>query len=338
MDGATAGAAQRGTPVSRILQSLAEARDRAPLWSQLLGELVELTGAGAARIVRTGASEALAEHGQPDEQAPSVVVQRLSASGKIYGVLALYFPSPEGLAEQHSEVIRECALVAGMVLQAEALEEDVSRFVHGATHDLRGHIVRASNFCEMLARGELTEDQRKLSDIIVQNLLDAEALLRGLTAYADAGSRYEAPTRFSIADAVDTARWNQKKAIDAGGAKVGFEGADMAIRAGQASLVDVLGRLIENSVKFAGPNAEVRISAKTVPGAVEITVADNGAGFDPQYLDSLFKPFQRMHGRQYPGHGLGLAICHRIVEGMGGRLAADLGGRGARVVITLPES
>jgi signal transduction histidine kinase len=75
-----------------------------------------------------------------------------------------------------------------------------------------------------------------------------------------------------------------------------------------------------------------------VPDAVELTVSDNGIGFEEKYLDRIFAPFQRLHGRgEYEGTGIGLAICRKIVERHGGSITArSTPGGGAEFIITLP--
>jgi signal transduction histidine kinase len=71
---------------------------------------------------------------------------------------------------------------------------------------------------------------------------------------------------------------------------------------------------------------------------VEITVSDNGVGFDPQYVSQIFKPFKRLHGvSEYEGSGMGLAICQKVILRHGGKITAKSeSGKGAQFVITLP--
>ncbi len=106
----------------------------------------------------------------------------------------------------------------------------------------------------------------------------------------------------------------------------------------------LLQNLVANALKFhrAGETPVVKILAAVegnggAPQA-RITVADNGIGFDMKYLDRIFTPFQRLHGRsEYEGTGMGLAVCRRIVERHGGALTAESApGEGARFLVTLP--
>jgi signal transduction histidine kinase len=106
----------------------------------------------------------------------------------------------------------------------------------------------------------------------------------------------------------------------------------------------LLQNLIGNALKFHrdGEPPHVRVSASVLadggPPRARIVVADNGIGFDMKYLDRIFTPFQRLHGRQeYEGTGMGLAVCRRIVERHGGTLTAESApGEGSRFLVTLP--
>jgi signal transduction histidine kinase len=83
----------------------------------------------------------------------------------------------------------------------------------------------------------------------------------------------------------------------------------------------------------------VRVTAETVDdGFCQIAVADNGIGFDEKYLDRIFTPFQRLHGRnEYEGTGMGLAVCRRIAERHGGAITAQsIPGQGTTFLVTLP--
>ena len=106
--------------------------------------------------------------------------------------------------------------------------------------------------------------------------------------------------------------------------------------------------LIGNALKFHRPGVPpvIRIRGKRLPdaesrtlgGGLQVTVDDNGIGFEEQHLDRIFAPFQRLHGRDaYPGTGMGLAICRRIAERHGGTItAASTPGQGSTFVVTLP--
>jgi signal transduction histidine kinase len=102
----------------------------------------------------------------------------------------------------------------------------------------------------------------------------------------------------------------------------------------------LLQNLINNALKFHqdGIPPSIQVSAELSGSKCQIIVKDNGIGFEMQYLDRIFKPFQRLHGRQeYEGSGMGLAICRRIVERHGGEITAiSTPGKGSTFIITLP--
>jgi light-regulated signal transduction histidine kinase (bacteriophytochrome) len=97
--------------------------------------------------------------------------------------------------------------------------------------------------------------------------------------------------------------------------------------------------LIQNSIKFnCSTPPEIRIYGETGDGMCRIFVQDNGIGFNEEYLNKIFTPFQRLHGRnQYEGIGMGLAICRKIVERHGGSITAkSMPGEGSTFIVTLP--
>ncbi len=105
-------------------------------------------------------------------------------------------------------------------------------------------------------------------------------------------------------------------------------------------LKTVLKELLTNACRFrsAGRRPRILVASRMVPAGVEISVSDNGMGVDRAYLEKIFAPFYRLHSRdEFPGYGLGLAICRRIVERWGGTIAAETGQEnGLTVRITVP--
>jgi light-regulated signal transduction histidine kinase (bacteriophytochrome) len=102
----------------------------------------------------------------------------------------------------------------------------------------------------------------------------------------------------------------------------------------------VLQNLIANAIRYRGDSApHICISATHEHDKVAFAVADNGIGIDPQYAKQIFGIFKRLHGNKYPGTGIGLAICQKIVEGYGGRIWVESElGRGAVFRFTLPAA
>ena len=118
-------------------------------------------------------------------------------------------------------------------------------------------------------------------------------------------------------------------------------GLPEAIATDSKRLQQVLKNLLSNAEKFRrkGEPARISVSSRSPgPGFVEISVADNGIGFEERYLDRIFKPFQRLNRRgEYEGSGMGLAICERILLRHGGSITANSRpGEGSTFIVTLP--
>lgn len=98
--------------------------------------------------------------------------------------------------------------------------------------------------------------------------------------------------------------------------------------------------LIGNAIKYRSERApRIRISVGTADGWVRFAVADNGIGIDPEYHAKIFVAFKRLHGKDIPGTGIGLAICQRVIERYGGRISAESQlGQGATFIFALPAT
>jgi signal transduction histidine kinase len=112
------------------------------------------------------------------------------------------------------------------------------------------------------------------------------------------------------------------------------------LRGNRSQLKHLFQNLITNSIKFARKDAppEIDITCREAGDEIEVQVRDNGIGFDEKYLDKIFKPFQRLHGREeYEGTGIGLSIVQKIVQNHGGHITAQSRpGMGATFIVTLP--
>ena len=106
-----------------------------------------------------------------------------------------------------------------------------------------------------------------------------------------------------------------------------------------AQLTQLFRQLITNSMMFRGPQPpKIHVSATDNGDAIQFSVRDNGIGIDPRYHEQIFGVFKRLHGREFPGTGIGLAISKRIVEQHGGRIWVESElGQGATFYFTVPK-
>ncbi|MEO8127608.1 MAG: ATP-binding protein, partial [Bryobacteraceae bacterium] len=138
---------------------------------------------------------------------------------------------------------------------------------------------------------------------------------------------------------VEAALTQLAQAIEESGATVTHDPLP-TIRVDRGQMIRLFQNLIGNALKYRRPDVppKVHVSAEQEQQEWVVCIKDNGIGFDPKYAASIFAPFKRLHTAvQYPGTGVGLAICRRIVEGHGGRIWAEsVPGEGSRFLFTLP--
>jgi len=105
-------------------------------------------------------------------------------------------------------------------------------------------------------------------------------------------------------------------------------------------LTKVWQHLIRNAIEYGGsPSPRVHISSKRMEAGCVFSVADNGPGIDPAFKDRIFEVFKRLHGKDHPGNGLGLAFCKRAIEWHGGRMWMESApGPGSTFYFTLPAA
>jgi signal transduction histidine kinase len=220
---------------------------------------------------------------------------------------------------------------------------DLEQFAYVASHDLKEPLRKVRVYLQLLERrygDRLDEQARQFIAFAVDAGARMQTLVNDLLAYARVGSRGQPPQPVSCAAACDQAVADLEAAVKESGGTV--TRGDLPVVLGDlAQLVQVFRNLIDNALKFRGDGPPVvRVEAQREGGQWRVTVRDNGIGIDPRFADRLFVLFERLHGREaYPGTGIGLAICKKIVERHGGRIGVDsTPGQGATFWFTLPPS
>jgi PAS domain S-box-containing protein len=219
--------------------------------------------------------------------------------------------------------------------------DDLNQFAYAASHDLQEPLRMVSLYSQMLQRqygGRLNADADEFISYIVGGAKRMGQLLRDLLAYSQTGSSSEGPMYpVDCADAMQQVVLNLQASIEQNRASVTWDPLP-AVHAHEIRVVQLLQNLVSNAIKYrseAPPN--IHVSAEGHQGDWHFSVQDNGIGIDPEYAQEIFRIFRRLHGQDYPGTGIGLAICQRIVERYGGRIWVESGlGRGSRFCFTLP--
>jgi chemotaxis family two-component system sensor kinase Cph1 len=220
--------------------------------------------------------------------------------------------------------------------------EELEQYAYVASHDLQEPL-RAIVGCGQLLREEYatgTHDDtaRQLLDHMIEGGQRMQRLVLALLAYSRLGTREPRRVRISSRDALDQALRLLGTAIEEAGATI--EARDLpAVSSDPEQIVQLFQNLLENAIKFHGTERPViRVDATRDGDFWRFSITDNGIGIDRQYFQRIFVLFQRLHARnKYPGTGVGLTLCKKIVEGHGGRIWVDSEhSRGATFHFTLP--
>jgi light-regulated signal transduction histidine kinase (bacteriophytochrome) len=208
-------------------------------------------------------------------------------------------------------------------LQLRRTNEELNQFAYAVTHDLREPLRNVVNFSQFLLRavkdGSEADAQTSLK-YIVEGVQRMEMLLNDLLAYSQAAGSQEAAGPVDMNQALKTALENLKSSIAETGAVITSEDLSPAL-GNSAQIVQVFQNLISNAIKYRSQaQPRVEIQAQKNPHEWIFKVRDNGIGIPAQYQGSIFGLFRRLHGREIPGTGMGLAICSKIIERHGGRL------------------
>jgi signal transduction histidine kinase len=220
---------------------------------------------------------------------------------------------------------------------------DLEQFAYVASHDLQEPLRMVSGFTGLLKRrygGKLDADADEYIEFAVSGANRMQSLINDLLSYSRVGREEVAAKAVDTQVALDQALANLQTAIEDRSALVS-RGQLPTVWANHGMLVRLFQNLIGNALKFCKVERPiVRIQAEARGGDWVFSVADNGIGIDPQYKDRIFLIFQRLHKQsEYPGTGIGLAVCKRIVERNGGRIWLESEpGKGTTFFFTLPAT
>ncbi|MGE5538639.1 MAG: sensor histidine kinase [Gemmatimonas sp.] len=258
------------------------------------------------------------------------------------GFVSTYFDiterkrSEEALARQANEL-------AIAMEELKRSNDELQQFAYVASHDLQEPLRMVGSYCQLLQRrykGKLGEDADEFIGFAVEGAKRMQRLINDLLAYSRVGTKGKefAPTKME--DVLAGALANLTIAAEEARAQITHDPLPM-VHGDNVQLTQLMQNLIGNALKFRD-QAEVRIhiGARRDGAVWRITVEDNGIGIEPQYADRIFMIFQRLHTRQeYPGTGIGLSICKKIVERHGGRIWVDPAPtKGSIFTFTLPAS
>jgi PAS domain S-box-containing protein len=255
---------------------------------------------------------------------PLVTAEGLLVSAAVRDISARKRADAE-LAERAAELARSNA--------------DLEQFAYVASHDLQEPLRVVASFTQLLARrykGKLDADADEFIRYAVDGVERMRALILDLLAYSRVSRHGKPFQRVSMEAVLGEALGNLRQAVRETSAEVTHDPLPEVV-GDSIQLVQLLQNLVGNAIKFHGATAPcVHVSAAPENVFWRFSVSDNGIGIDPKYFERIFVIFQRLHTRdRYPGTGIGLAICKKIVERHGGRIWVESGPSGSTFHFTL---
>ncbi|MBD1914758.1 MULTISPECIES: response regulator [Cyanophyceae] len=231
------------------------------------------------------------------------------------------------LADQIAIALTQAQLLEQETLQRQELARsnaELQQFAYIASHDLQEPLRMVTSYLQLLERrykGQLDPDADDFIQFAVDGALRMRTLINDLLTYSRIGTRGHAFQLTSCNAAVEQAIANLQLAIEESGAVVTYPDLPQ-LQADPTQLIQLFQNLISNAIKFRGEApVRVAIAVSQMEDAWLFSVQDNGIGLDPQYADQIFVIFQRLNNRtHYPGTGIGLAVCKKIVERHGGKI------------------
>ena len=203
--------------------------------------------------------------------------------------------------------------------------EELGQFAYVASHDLQEPLRMVASYTQLLAqryKGRLDSDADEFIAFAVDGCNRMQGLIQDLLSYSRAGANAEPLREISCEGALEKTLRNLRPTIQDSGATVTHD-ALPTIMTDETQLVQVFQNLIANAIKYHGAEPPlVHVSATRNSGNEWVfSVRDNGMGMEPQYFERIFILFQRLHGqKEFAGTGIGLAMCKKIVDRLGGRI------------------
>lgn len=227
--------------------------------------------------------------------------------------------------------------------QLSIANEELEQFAYIASHDLQEPLRKISNFAQLIQedyQGKIDATADKYLTIIQQSIERMRALIQDLLLYS-----HTTKEEMKL-ESIDLSAIFQQVQEDLGGALTECGGQIEVtelptISGNHTQMYQLFQNLISNAIKYQSNTAalKIKVSATEKEHYWEFTVEDNGIGFEPEYKNKIFQLFERLHSKErYPGTGIGLALCQKIVQKHGGKIWAEsTPGKGSRFYFTIPR-
>lgn len=273
----------------------------------------------------------------------NALVRFLTAIVSVATVFALirYFKAAVGLRTS-SEYERELTIRQQILQELSRSNQELEQFAYVASHDLQSPLRTISSYLTLLETtydNRLDEPGRHMIQTATAAASRMRVLINDLLAFSHVGSSVEF-AEVNLQDLVAEILEEQQLEVAAAQATIQV-GPLPTLEAGRTELKQLFQNLITNGLKYrrADVPVQLQVNATELPNSYQFSVADNGIGIDPKHHQRVFMLFQRLHGRAtYPGTGIGLATCKKIIDMYGGEIWIDsVPGQGSTFYLTIPK-
>ncbi len=233
--------------------------------------------------------------------------------------------------------------LAQRAFELERANERLAQFAFVASHDLQEPLRKIAAFSDLLERAiesSIQSDMNYANQVIRTSALRARSLVDDLLIYSGTINDAQQLQELDLRNEIDSALIDLSQAVKETGAEIRIEVPHTKFTADRSQFVRLIFNIVSNAIKYRKPDEAAEIRIKSSPlndSAALLEITDNGIGFDEKYAQMIFEPFRRLHSQaQYPGSGIGLAICKSIADRHGWLLSVkSTPGKGTVFFVTI---
>lgn len=304
--------------------------------NELLGELIEVLVPGDAKASHPHSRKSFFDTPEPRAMGAGRDLNGLRKDGSLFPVEIGLNPLQSGdkryvVASVVDITERKKAekILKENLGELKRSNEDLQQFAYVCSHDLQEPLRVISNYTQLLDRryrGKLDENADDFIEFITDATSRMQILINDLLVYSRVQTRAQQMREADCSFVVEKAMANLKLAINENDAKITIVDEPLPTVLGDDSqLIQLFQNLLGNAIKFRSQEPPViKISTEEKPDSWIFRIEDNGIGFEMKYAQRIFVIFQRLHPKEsYPGSGIGLAVCKKIVERHGGDMTVN---------------